>query len=523
MVDYYGNRTWRRGDDDNLYVKRLQRDLAAAGFAIVGRADGDYGRRTFWAVREFQSYAAGEVVATVDSGPGPVSERLSAQDNTGQIYGGPISGVADEATQERLRHWVENDWHCPVVVDACRIDGQGRRGALVRENVWYYTSAIPGTRTVGHFAKDVTGRYADIEDADGWVRLGPHIKWSRYRGVQSLPPKFTQPDAEIFPKSLTGDDWADLNDAQRSSFRVIRAVSEVECIGFFDCLNTYDNAFVSIGPCHWTLGIISNSSSGVQVSKGELCGTLAYFEETQSDAAAKFLGASGVTTSGPWLDADGEPTGKLLYNRRSAKYASWLAFEQEDESFETVPFVEAEGDYFKTWHWIYRWVAELRTSTGLRQAIWDMARVRLRDLLVQPITVGAETSTIGQVFTSELATALLMRWHVRYPAYVVSGGAGIDVRRALEIARGTSVPGGWNQPVANWGDRHERALVRALRRRAEVRSDGFQTTLDQVLRWPAWASGPNPRRFQLADGLTKLSDKRGSFELHGAGLPPPPY
>ena len=39
-----------------------------------------------------------------------------------------------------------------------------------------------------------------------------------------------------------------------STYKVVRAVAEVEAIGFFDGINGYDNAFLSMGPCHWTMG-----------------------------------------------------------------------------------------------------------------------------------------------------------------------------------------------------------------------------------------------------------------------------
>ena len=40
-----------------------------------------------------------------------------------------------------------------------------------------------------------------------------------------------------------------------STFRVIKAISELECMGVLDGMNAYDSAILSGGPVHWTLGL----------------------------------------------------------------------------------------------------------------------------------------------------------------------------------------------------------------------------------------------------------------------------
>src|SRR4051812_3091303 len=77
--------------------------------------------------------------------------------------------------------------------------------------------------------------------------LGRYVTFLSFSGPLSEPPRLTWPDSEILPDALVGVSLNALLPAQRSTYKVVRAVSEVECIGFFDCLNAYDNAFVSGG------------------------------------------------------------------------------------------------------------------------------------------------------------------------------------------------------------------------------------------------------------------------------------
>ena len=50
---------------------------------------------------------------------------------------------------------------------------------------------------------------------------------------------------------------------------------------------------------------------------------------------------------------------------------------------------ENEGNYFKTWHWFYRFVMAGRTVAGYRQRMWHMARIRLRDIMQTPWSAAA--------------------------------------------------------------------------------------------------------------------------------------
>ena len=217
-------------------------------------------------------------------------------------------------------------------------------------------------------------------------------------------------EGEILPERLLGRNLEELTAPETSTFKVVRAVSEVECIGHFDSVNAYDNAFVSVGPCHWTLGIASN---GGNVSEGELCGYLAYLKHAEPEAFHDAFGFFGLDIDEQWSDAASRATGAALYRPGQRKYAGWVALQGEDGAFHRLPEREGDGNYFKTWHWFYRFVMAGRRNPGYQRGMWDMARVRLRDLM--GLAWGDGARRLGDLFTSEKALAMILRWHIRFP------------------------------------------------------------------------------------------------------------
>jgi len=508
-----------RPDEDAEHVLRLQRDLQELGFMVVGGADGDFLRRTQWAVREFQIYARMERAAREDaaSAAARYSDRLSPVATGGDRYAGPVSGVVNAATRAAIRHWLAERWRCPVVVEAWNMAG-GAPHTLRASNLWLHdevSSTVPRM-----FVRDCSGYYGlPPSHAQGaMVVVGDFVTYLRWSGPRSVPPRHVAAQGELVPEGLVGKPLGELTAAERSTFKVVRAVSEVECLGFFDSVNAYDNAFVSVGPCHWTLGIVNSNGS---VSDGELCGYLSYLAHADPGAFERALGFFGVRVDVGWTTGAGEPTGKRLFNAGQRKYAAWLALERDDGSFERLAKSEQEADYFKTWHWFYRFVMAGRTIDGYRRRMWDMARVRLRDLRAAP---WSGTRTLGDVFTSERASAILLRWHVRFPGDVIDGGkAGPRLHDALARARQASPALDWNGDPEGWTDGHEAALLRGLRAEVEKRGNkAFSDTIREVDAWPSWAAGVNPRGYALSPQVGRLSERRASLVFDGAGLPPAP-
>ena len=516
MPDRYEDVDLRRGSSRHDLVQRLQRDLIELGFNGIDKADGVFGRLTYWAVRDFQAYAAMEHVAVVASaGSSIYADRLGRVATGAARYAGHVSGMVDQATRAALEIWLASRWRCPVVVEAWSM-AAGKRASLVAENIWRHDQ-VPSSspRMFVIDLSDHFGHPAGTAVGDRVV-LGDFQKYLQWSGPRSVPPTHTAPEAEMLPDSLVGQPLDQLSPEARSTYKVVRAVSEVECIGFYDSVNAYDNAFVSAGPCHWTLGIVS---PGGNVSEGELCGFLAYLKHADPADYDRLLTKFGVEIDEKWLDATGQPTGRSLFNPDSRKYAGWVGLVDETGQPRRLVEREEDGNYFKTWHWFYRFVAAGRQLSGYRRAMWTMARVRLRDIAAARID-GA--LTIGDVFTSERAMAILQRWHIRFPGHIVSGGrAGSALSDAYAAARGNI--GNWPADPRHWTQQHEDVLLKALRDRVATAGGDLPQTIGQVDAWPAWAGGSNPRRYRLSPAVGNLDTGRGSFKFDRAGLPPPPY
>src|SRR5205814_1530768 len=110
------------------------------------------------------------------------------------------------------------------------------------------------------------------------------------------------------------------------------------CLGFFDSANAYDNAFVSLGPCHWTLGIVSPP-----VLEGELCGYLAYLRYADPAAFAQAVEFFGLGPDESWVDANGAPTGQDLF-KGDRKYAGWVAQQRANGTWARVALDEQQGN-----------------------------------------------------------------------------------------------------------------------------------------------------------------------------------
>jgi hypothetical protein len=166
--------------------------------------------------------------------------------------------------------------------------------------------------------------------------------------------------------------------------------------------------------------------------------------------------------------------------------------------------------------------------------MWHLARVRLRDIGATPWGPGAgvpdvpdgqggtRPPTVGDVYTSERAMAMLQRWHIRFPNDVVSGGAaGARIDGAFGRA---AIPASAGDPT-QWTDAHQAALVQGLLDEVHaVGNTDLTTTVDYVHDWPRWAGGPNPRHFTLSPTIGRLATTANSFIFDTTGLPPaPPY
>jgi hypothetical protein len=89
-------------------------------------------------------------------------------------------------------------------------------------------------------------------------------------------------------------------------------------------------------------------------------------------------------------------------------------------------------EWFRSAPWFYRFQMLGRTIPQYRRRMWDMARIRLRDIRsatwgagVPAIPIGGgatRPATVGDVFESEKALAMVTRWQIWTPAEVITAG-----------------------------------------------------------------------------------------------------
>lgn len=522
------------------YVRELQEDLLTLGFSIVGEPSGIFDLKTEWAVRELQIYSklsqvaqvipAMQVQLVLSSTGAPVlldnqeihyggsadlvtqagqavsaipdlsltSYYVSSLESVqnGLLYSGRISGVVNSETRGVIEFWLEHSYRCPVVIEAWRMQA-GVRSTLMSSNIWRHDS-MPNTAP-RIFAFDFTGYYS--EDAQYQV-IGDYQTYMTWSGPRSIPPAHTMSVGELTSERLVGSELENLNNSQLSTFKVVRAVSEVECMGHFDSITAYDNAFISAGPCHWTLGIADAQGS---VADGELGAFLSYFQSRSPDSYLEAFGFFGLHPES-WESAG-------VINDSLTNYTARIHMEAE-EANEAVPREEVEFNYYKTWHWFYRFVKAGRHNIEYQRSMWDMARFRIRDIRSCLWQQNSE-NVIGDIFTSERAVAILVRWHVRFPADVCRNGVASDrLRNALNAARNSYPNLRWDTPPSTWNNQHERALLDALADQVAARNNnGLTQTITQITMWPNY-QGRQQRSYALgSDDVLPLSINRGSFSF----------
>ncbi len=470
-----------------------------------------------------------------------------------EIYTGRISGVVNEATRDAIEHWLENDYRCPVVIEDWKTNKTtGVRTSLKRCNLWNKTEGSASGRV---HAYDFTSHYdyPSTKSATDANILGKRISYGSWGGLQSNTTPFSQlwAELEVSPEKLIGSSTtiATLNlptsNAKKSTFKVVRAAAEAECHGVFDSMNAYDNALISLGLCHWTLGIATGQTG--KYNKGELGGTLAYFKANYATSFNKTFGHYGLDLTKAW--GTNGSTLKVI----PGKYACWIKWDTESGT-ETVSnkIKNTKGDstWFACWHWFFRFAMVSRTVEDFRKTQWDMVRIRIKDMLDTKITLthGALTLAsvkIGDIYTSEKAIAYLYRYHIWRPSRITHGSHNLANNSSLKPTIGmflkkavddtptitppptSSTPSplpvasvNWALPITNWADVHEKALLDALEDFLFA-TDFINDENGSFIKVKNWADGTasvleqSGMAYQL---LGKFSKKRDSFMFDNSNI-----
>jgi len=507
------------------HVRHLQEDLQTLGFTIIGTPDGSFGKSSEWAVREFQIYARmahvarvkenkiGQLLLTstgtsklvnhreiyhdssahvvVQAGqapntPGSTDELKSyyvdslEQVANGHFYTGPVGGVVDSGTRAAIEFWLENHYRCPVVIEAWSVNQSGARTALSDggSNLWKHNSFTSSAPRI--FVRDFTQYYTHpaTRPASQYHAIG---YYDTQGGPNATQKHSWAPEAEMTVENMLGApaNPQQLNTAPLSTYRVVRAVAEAECYGRFDVINAWDNSLLSAGPCHWTMG----ASNGNEYDKAEFPAFIAYLAGRSEVAFSRAFGNFGLFPEYEWGDED-------IYSSSTRTYNSWLKLSNETHvpsqsthagtEFSALLKAKTEAAYLKNWHWIYRISMAGRTIPEYQQAMWELAKQRIRDIRGRSVRfqVGTNTinSTLGEVFTSEKAVAILLRWHVFRPSHVVNP-AYDRVTAAIQGAINSNPSINWQLQVSNWVDAHESALTERLLTAASAVNNTVSTSI----------------------------------------------
>ncbi|MEN0061382.1 MAG: hypothetical protein AAGA48_04480 [Myxococcota bacterium] len=571
------------------HIATLRQHLSTLGFGIIepdatGNNPESFDHLAEWAVREFQIYAKMPFVAHEAAGAGRYVTRLSSQENL-MIYLGPVSGKLNTATRVILHHWLANDWRCPVVIEpstgvSVNLNSYPSFTPLnapthTPDNLWnphLYPAAWAVDSPTPAIDISIFERFGRVLDLSGYydipaVRLteeagdpnqmklihcaywfegtSPNVDFGGPTSAYKEAWRGTDAGAtEVLPMGLFGENEAALmgnpgnsgdpapgKEARHSTFKVVRVLSEVENLGFFDSVNTWDTAYLSLGLCHWTLGRPHTQNVNYERA-GELGGFLAYLKQFAPDTFADACQFFGLDVEFSWINRDdGLVTGRDLFSPEHRKYVNWVTLSQEDWSNRPIyggnygtaanstrtynNVVTAENRegahfYFRTYHWVYRFQMAARTMPLFNQQMWDMARIRLRDLLSTPWgvpsvgdeqiestgdnlipgnpptnsgklnrTTGAERDiTIGDVFTSERAVALLFRIHVNQPSLIIdynnnTATAGQLARTAYEHAKDADGSLVWDDRFGSWNDDNQMRLISGITNKVDALSNTF--------------------------------------------------
>ncbi|WP_232478687.1 hypothetical protein [Roseomonas rosulenta] len=398
------------------------------------------------------------------------------------IYTGPKDG--DEKAPGFLAcvdAWEAKRYRCPVVIDIFLRE----KGALVPldggadwiGNYWRYddpriVAFVDGKKTqikrlrVG--VCDLTGLFRKAHNP------APH-KMERAGGISIFSKDWRGgfvsqgSDAdEILPETLLGLDWNTITKGEtRSTFRVLRAISEFEAAGRFDGINGYDDAVISFGPYNWALAPARGASPSEPDSTagaGELAPYLAYWAgRAPTDARTKLFDPFGVSMKPVWPAGNAGPKKPSWQSTRNyVGRMDWAPLDNDTSD----PGKKRLGDleWLHTTHWFWRWLALSRYVTTFRRHQWDLGRTRLRDVLAFEIDpsdrpgkpMGTRKVRLDKMFTSEVAVALLVRCHVRWSGFLSQTKfRGPSLRLALALA---DLPA----DVSKWKDAEQSRLIEAV-------------------------------------------------------------
>ncbi|MEV4627316.1 peptidoglycan-binding domain-containing protein [Micromonospora sp. NPDC049523] len=539
-LDAYGGQVLRIGDSDadrryggvvradaprQTHVRTLQDQLAQVGFPTLDDPSGIFGPRTASALREFQISARFARVQNVrlDDAGNPVGQAL---ESAVLRYHGRIHGCLDRDTATVLAAWLDpkrdrtKRTRNAATVDAYQMAGTVP-GAVVVADLWrpddvtdptlgeYATDHLerhpipPARRLPGEPGRVALGRYA-VPDGGAGTPGGPVLAGSALWPEAALTPDTLVPA----PALPVGTPPPPPTSTELSTYRVLRAVAEAGGGTHFDAVDASGADRLRLGPLRWALG-----ADGF----GELAALLAYYQSWDPTGYQRDFGRYGIWPEQPWqpdgIWSAGDAGHRSRHLGRLGMYGLRDAAGRVHPGA-LLPLGPADGyllDHLRGWHALHRLVMTLRTTDGLRRAMWRFSVERIDRLRrrrwrepaganppgpqVRDPSGALRDATLGEVFTSEQAVAALLRWHTGVPEQVLGEhGAEPGLRAVFEAVHGPG-PQTLGPPTGDEADTAQVALVAKLVDLAPSQPAGFGASV------------------ATAAGFDGLSPFAGSFRL----------
>ncbi|MGJ4963384.1 hypothetical protein [Bradyrhizobium sp. HKCCYLRH3061] len=465
-------------------------------------------------VREFQIAARGRYGAQDSPTGGGIDASRLRQVEIRQIdpkAGLPPavypSGEADDSTKRAIDVWISKQLRAPVIFQAISPGDPKNPWQTVVDQGFCFHDELRDTRP-RVFAIDFTDRQVFVNGRPPKVPVGTAIlRVIKPKKKAKTPPIYQYGSLSALAHSLTlfdadhvvGQKWSDLSPEKQSTFRVVKALAQVEAGGIFDGINAWDTSVLSAGPYHYT------AFPAADLGPSEFGAFLAYAATRLSNEFNQFFLDFGVGSQKPWS--------AKLFNKSDRTYRAEVGFVDTAGALTTPSLVGR--DWLRTWHSFYRVQHAFRNSPGLQGTVWPFARQRIRDVLSTPFVDGAPpgATTLKDVFKSERTVAMLLRWHVFRPTHITDGGVAGEAPAVLVENAGLSAT-----KVSAWTKKEEALLAASfLNSRTTKLAGKYAETLSQSL---AVVNGLRDPTAPKGKNLPLLRLDR-TFALFADGIPFP--
>ncbi|PSS58942.1 hypothetical protein [Pseudomonas sp. BBP2017] len=529
------DRIFEGEDDSKGWHARLRAVLMAMGFGDLG------GNMPIEAVvREFQIAASARVVAKAKD-PEASVDQLAERDfrdlvavANGAHYKGPISGRANQETRRLIREWARLGQRSPLIIAAysglsdAKLEVPNGKAAD-HADLWRRKETEDNKLRM--FAADFTRLRPGVGlDENGLELIGYYGPYDEFKtgGPASLRPTPARHVffAEFRPGRI-GLDESKLAAAKRndplypaaSTFRVIRAVSEIECLGHLDQINALDDAGISYGPCHWSMAKAKDNAANA-TEFGALSAYLFYLDKRGASPGVDVLARQGFR---PFLSTETQALRAVRENSNGA--FKWRLGLIDDLGESRQMTLDDVLNTVPSWRNFYRWVDIGRRDQLIGPPTWTMALRRLHQLMTVSFPSKRLTAlhkkemaapTLSSVFTSELAVAILMRWHVKWPNHIVeTKKVGDQLLRTADdhIVRAYAAAAKVADPAKR--DAWQLALVDALKTESQKVDYRLEGDFDKMIQQPWWNDPKESRGHEIDRALTTLDSAHGSFVLLG--------